>query len=212
MRFQFTHFAAATALALSALAPATASAASAALIDNQVIIDNAPFYSVGPEDGLGSGNYALNFPSFIDIPYAIFDFGATASVSNALLTWNFGSLFGGSTPTQITLYAGSDLSGTITTADRFMGTAADTATYSGGELRTFDVTSLVNAALGSGQYFAARFEVTDPPGSLNTYHGGNFLTPSLSYTLGPVPEPETYALMLVGLGFLGVCTRRRNAA
>ena len=212
MRLQPTHLAAAAAMALSALAPVTALAASAALVDNQVIIDNAPFLSIGAEDTLGSGNYALNFPGFIDIPYALFDFGATGSVSSALLTWNFGSLFGGSTATQITLYVGSDLSGTITTADRFMGSAVDTATYSGGELRTFDVTSLVNSALGSGRYFAARFEVTAAPGTLNTYHGGNFLTPSLSYTVGAIPEPETYALLLAGLGLMGVVARRRNAA
>jgi PEP-CTERM motif len=212
MRLHPTHLAAAAALAVSALVPTGASAASAGLVDNRVIIDNAPFYSVGAEDGLGTGNFALNYPTFIDIPYAIFDFGATASVSSALLTWNFGELFGGSTPTQITLYLGNDASGTITTADRFMGTAANTATYAGGELRTFDVTSFVNASLGSGRYFAARFEVTAAPGTLAGYHGGNFLTPSMTYVAGAIPEPETYAMLLAGLGLMAVVTRRRTSA
>ena len=40
----------------------------------------------------------------------------------------------------------------------------------------------------------------------NTY-GGNFVT-----QLSPVPEPETYALLLAGLGAVGFVVRRRQAA
>ena len=214
MRTQSTRLVSAIALAVCALAPAAVSAASAALVDNSVIIDNAPFYSVGSEDQIGSGNYALNHPAFIDIPYAIFDFGTTTSVASAMLTWNFGSLYGGSGPAQIALYVGNDASGTITTADRFMGTVADTATYSGGELRTFDITSFVNTALAGGQFVAARLEATAAPGTLSGYYGGQFLTPSLNFDVGTpaVPEPETYAMLLAGLGVLGAVVRRRKAA
>jgi len=187
-------------LTFAALHPAAALADTIPLIDNQVIIDNSPFYSVGPEDAIGSGNYALNYPTFIDIPYAIFDFGATSSVSNATLTWNFGSLYGGSGPASITLYAGNDASGTITTADRFMGTAVDTFTVSGGELETFDVTAFVNTALLSGEYFAVRLEATVPPSSLTGYYGGQFLTPSLVAT-SSVPEPSS--LLLFGTVLVG---------
>lgn len=194
--------------ALSALLPATAMAVSVPLIDNQVIIDNAPFYSIGAEDRLGSGNFALNHPEFIDIPYAIFDLGSISSVSSAVLTWSFGSLFGSSAPTEITGYAGNDADGIISVSDRFMGVAADTFTYSGGEIRNLDVTSLVNASLLSGQYFATRAEVTIAPDKLSDYRGGNFLTVSLEIT--PVPEPETYAMLLAGLGILSFSIRRRK--
>jgi len=187
-------------LVFATLVPATASAATIPLIANQVIIDNPPFYSIGPEDGIGGGNYALNYPSFIDIPYAIFDFGAITSVSNATLTWNFGSLYGGSGPASITLYAGNDASGTITTSDRFMGSAVSTFTVSGGELESFNVTAFVNSALLSGEYFAVRLEATVPPSSLTGYYGGQFLTPSL--TVNPVPEPGT--LIMFGSGFIGL--------
>lgn len=195
-------------LALTVLLPATATAAAVPLIDNRVIIDRSPFYSQGAEDGLGTGNYALNHPSFIDIPYAIFDFGSVSSVGSAILNWSFSSLFGGSGPAEIKLYAGNDADGVISTSDRFMGSAIDTFTYSGGEVRNFDVTALVNAALSSGQYFAARLEATVAPGDLSGYYGGQFLVPSLE--ISPVPEPEAYAMFLVGLGLLGVAARRRK--
>lgn len=197
-------------VALAALLPATAMAVSVPLVDNQVIIDNSPFFSVGAEDGLGSGNFALNHPGFIDIPYAIFDLGSTASVGSATLNWNFGSLFGGSGPASITLYVGNDADGLISITDRFMGSAANTATYSGGETVSIDVTSLLNASLLSGQYFAARFEADVAPGSLSGYYGGNFLAPSLE--ISPVPEPETYAMLIAGLGILGLSIRRRKQA
>ncbi len=197
-------------LALAVMHTATASAAPITLVDNQVIIDNSPFFSVGPEDGLGGSNFALNDPDFIDIPYAIFDFGSTTAVSNATLTWNFGSLYGGSGPASIRLYVGSDVSGTITIADRFMGVAADTSTYSGGELKTFDLTSFVNTALLSGRYFAVRLEATVAPGSLAGFYGGNFLTPSLDAApASAIPEPSTLVLLGTGLLLAGFRKRKR---
>lgn len=195
-------------LAILVILPVTAGATAVPLVDNRVIIDHSPFYSQGAEDRLGTGNYALNHPGFIDIPYAIFDFGSVSSVGSAILNWNFGSLFGGSGPAEIKLYVGNDADGVISTSDRFMGSAIDTFTYSGGEVRNFNVTALVNAALSSGQYFAARLEATVAPGDLSGYYGGQFLVPSLE--ISPVPEPETYAMLLIGLGLLGFSAKRRT--
>lgn len=195
---------------LAACTSIPALADTAPLVQNAVLIDNAPFYSLAG-DSIGTGNYALNHPGFIDIPYAIFDFGSTTSVSSALLTWNFDSLYGGSAPAAITLYVGNDADGLITASDRFMGTSVDTSSYSGGELRTFDITSFVNTALGGGRYVAARFEVVAAPDTLSGYHGGDFYTPSMSFTAA-VPEPETYAMLLAGLGLMGTLARRRKLA
>lgn len=194
-------------IALIALLPISAWAIPVTLVDNRVIIDNAPFYSVGAEDVLGSGNYALNHPGFIDIPYAIFDFGATTSVSSAILDWDFLSLYGGSSAAEISLYVGSDSDGVITTGDRFMGTLADTSIYSGGESLDFDITSFVNTALLSGQYVAARFEVTADPSTLSGYHGGQFSGPTLTYEVADVPEPASIALL--GLALAGIGFRRK---
>jgi hypothetical protein len=35
-------------------------------------------------------------------------------------------------------------------------------------------------------------------------------TSESGYLLSPVPEPETYAILLAGLGVIGVVARRRN--
>lgn len=202
---------ASTAVAATLLLSNALLAQTASLVDNRVIIDNAPFYSIGAEDDLGGGNFALNHPGFIDIPYAIFDLGAATTVSSAFLTWNFGSLFGGSGPAQISLYVGSDADGVITTADRFSGLLVSTDTYAGGELRTWDITSLVNAALAIGPYVSARLDATADPATLNGYYGGNFLTPSLTFSTTAVPEPASAVLLVAGLGGLAVAARRRSA-
>ncbi len=203
-----------TAAIATAFTSVPAHAATAILEDNRVIIDNAPFFSVGAEDGLGSGNFALNRAGFIDIPYAIFSFGGATSVSNATLNWDFDSLFGDSPPSSIGLYVGSDADGVVTTSDRFMGTLIDTSIYSGGEVGSFDVTSFVNDALGAGQFFAARFEVTTAPADVSgVNNGGNFFTPSLDFDqVAAVPEPATWAFMIFGFGAIGGAMRRQRKA
>lgn len=53
-----------------------------------------------------------------------------------------------------------------------------------------------------------------PPPVYEIHAGGTILGPSGSYggamVLSPVPEPEIYAMLAVGLGFMGFVTRRRK--
>jgi hypothetical protein len=91
-----------------------------------------------------------------------------------------------------------------------MGTPIGTSIYSGGELRSYDVTALVNNALLSGQYFAARLEATAPPGTLSGFYGGQFLVPSLDATAGAAAVPEPSTLLLFGMGGLGLIAKLRR--
>jgi hypothetical protein len=198
-----------TAVALL-LMSASVQAANITLLGNSVIIDNSPFNSMGLEDEIGTGNFALNHPTFIDVPFAIFDFGGATSVSSATLTWNFLELFGNSGPASISLYAGTDTDGIITPGDRFMGTAIDTFVYSVGVSRTFDVTAWVNAALAGGQYFAVRLEANVAPGDLTGFYGGQFEAPSLDAS--SVPEPSTIYGLMLGLGAIALAKRKSRKA
>ena len=61
------------------------------------------------------------------------------------------------------------------------------------------------AGLGAGSYELAVHGTLMHGFKGNTY-GGNLVT-----ELAPVPEPETYALMLAGLGAVGFVARRRRS-
>lgn len=202
------------ALGLSLYGGTAALAAPVPLKANAPLIDLQPFYDMGPDDGVGAGNVALTYYYYIDIPYAIFDFGSTAAVTSATLRWDFLSLSANSGPASITLYVGGDADGVISKNDRFMGVAVDTFVYSGGELRTFNVTSQVNTLLaGGGRYFAARLEADVKPWQLGDgeHSGGEFAVPSLDAVTGgiPVPEPGS-TLFLLGIGLAGLRAWRKR--
>lgn len=83
------------------------------------------------------------------------------------------------------------------------GTAGDTLVASGTSLQTgsMDVWTLSSDNLQAGDYYVmvGGNLVSDTSGSF----GGAVM-------LAPVPEPETYGMMLAGLGVLGFLARRRK--
>jgi hypothetical protein len=85
------------------------------------------------------------------------------------------------------------------------GTAGDTLVASGSSLQTgsIDVWTLSSDNLQAGDYYVmvGGNLVSDTSGSF----GGAVM-------LAPVPEPETYGMMLAGLGVLGFLARRRKQA
>jgi len=64
-----------------------------------------------------------------------------------------------------------------------------------------DIWQLSSATLGAGDYYLA------VSGSAVSKSAGSY---SLGVTVTPVPEPETYAMLLGGLGLMGVVARRRK--
>ena len=77
--------------------------------------------------------------------------------------------------------------------------------YSGSEsLYTFDGNNSTNwaEALPAGDY------VIKVTGNANGSHGGTY---GLAMQLAPIPEPQTYAMLLAGLGLVGFAARRRSA-
>lgn len=73
----------------------------------------------------------------------------------------------------------------------------------GSQLSTgrLDEWTLTSDGLAAGSYYV---QVT---GSVLSNAAGKY---SASVALAPVPEPETYGMMLAGLGLLGVAARRRK--
>ena len=76
--------------------------------------------------------------------------------------------------------------------------------------RTEDVRDFLNfdgGSVGIGESVTFMFAITD-----NQAHNTIYLSETPNRVVGNIPEPETYALMLAGLGLVGFIARRRNRA
>lgn len=69
-----------------------------------------------------------------------------------------------------------------------------------------DLTSLIDPVLGMTIIDATDINASGQIAAIGDYGGNHFV----ALLLTPVPEPETYALMLAGLGLLGFVARRRK--
>jgi len=66
-----------------------------------------------------------------------------------------------------------------------------------------------SVAAGRGFAYDASFEVGTGPVGPNVW--GHAVISIDRYTLGPVPEPQTYLMMIAGIGMVGaMAIRRRN--
>lgn len=142
---------------------------------------------------LGLGFHVTESGSFADI--WSFSLNLTSDVSSTTVANNLLNVFGIANG-QVSLFNGlanDALADALVGSYAFNGSTGDSAT-------TF-------SALTSGNYY---YRITgDLTGSL----GGTYTLASSAIattTTPPVPEPETYAMLLAGLGVVGMALRRRT--
>jgi hypothetical protein len=90
-----------------------------------------------------------------------------------------------------------------------------TLTSTGGLTQTFDSTNITFASSTGNQAYSQYVQFTGLNGAKITSLSFNNVPAidafeSANYSITPVPEPETYALLLAGLGVVGFVARRRR--
>jgi hypothetical protein len=175
------------AVALAVLSTA-AIGANAAIYDLGVLSAGAPKSFNAFTSGTGLQSFDDSF-SFSLLSASL----TSGSVLDFALSTLIGSQF-----TSAALYSGTPNSGSMVAAAT--GTALPNGRYS--EL------TFANAVTPAGSYYLRVAGVVTPGVSLGAGYSG-----ALSVTaVTPVPEPESYAMFLAGLGVMGAIAVRRNKA
>jgi len=153
-----------------------------------------------PYTSAGNGDYLVD--TGVEISNVVDDFGTIDfSGDKFVISFAHGGNF---SPTAFNGFAISDVSGSINPFRSF-SLVSNTA-VSGTPILSFDSNHLyVNWA---GLNFN-RGELVFSVGSLAPRPNSHPVT-SFSHTISPVPEPDTYALLLVGLGLVGYNARRKQ--
>ncbi len=161
-----------------------------------------------------------------------FDLSAYASFSgtatlNLFHQWNDGNVLGQNAVFNLYQNTSSWDSSIVDWADRPSHDPTPTATLTIGDSNTFlwrsvDVTAAVMSwTSGAMTNYGFTLERTDQDnpyiyfvaaGESEVDENGirENLSPTLTLVTAPVPEPETYSMMLAGLGLLGLVARRRK--
>jgi hypothetical protein len=138
------------------------------------------------------------FAAPIDISSGSNSFGSGAltgaAVSNATMDFTFMGLASGMYSFDFGAYSTGKVTFDSVSLD---GTLVPSTLGAGNKSISFSA----NETLGSSFVVSVQYDKAVGVGSF----GG-------SVTVTPVPEPETYALMLAGLGAIGFVARRRSAA
>jgi hypothetical protein len=160
--------------------------------------------------------------TFNAVPGSTLNFGTSANTWSTLIPGidlainaneNF-DMISGSTVYAMGFQAHEPSAGGATADTCFVGTCTDTtfqitikngATIIGTETINFPDNTLTFFGVHSAQAFD-RFEVRDMSATIDDEFFGQVFTGATA----PVPEPETYAMMLAGLGLLGFVARRRK--
>ena len=175
--------------------------------------------------GGGTTNMIGNTPQVLDLTDGSGFFGDTFAMNNNGATFadHFTFSVQGTSPMNFdaivssisrTADTGLDFSGLALyrvgggTGTGTGGTAGDTLVTSGSSLQTgaMDVWTLSSDNLTAGNYYVL------VSGNLVSDTSASFGGAVMMSPMAPVPEPETYGMMLAGLGVLGFLARRRKAA
>ncbi|MBY0556757.1 MAG: FxDxF family PEP-CTERM protein [Burkholderiaceae bacterium] len=162
----------------------------------------------------------VSFYSTIGGFFGVENTGAAQTVSvgsGALFTLNVGGL----APIQVkSLYSQNVALGSFDGDEDFDGTSGTVVLFSGKNVvaSTGVLSSQAAISAFSGNSLTSLVSgVYAGVGSGNvSYVGGSnvdtYAVLSYNYTAAPVPEPETYAMLLAGLGLVGAIARRRKSA
>jgi hypothetical protein len=140
------------------------------------------------------GDITLDGALFASPPYAL-----NTQIDD---TWNF-TLTGSNDVSAL-------LSRNFSTAAGAIGNFA--ATISGGSLAASQALQLDTTASSQTLTFASTLGAGDYSVSVSGLVQRNRTAYTFSVDVTPVPEPETYALMLAGLGLVGFLAKRRKLA
>lgn len=159
-----------------------------------VFAGNAPITVSMPSDFASSGgsvafrNLSLQItdPTHINVYADVSGSNGLASQTHMLL-WN-----------STGLTSGSDITVTSANKDAFQFTLSD-----------LNITAAGKAALAQGLGLNSIGQSADLFGGVGSY--GSLTVSMKFFDASLVPEPSTYSLMLVGLGFAGAAARRRRA-
>jgi hypothetical protein len=177
-------------------------AISAAFLVSASIGANASIFNLGTiQTGVPKSLVAFGggsqFASFNDtFNFTLAAGTASSGYSIEAFDFDFGFINAKTTFTNISLF---NTNGTITTVD---DTLVSQVTSAGSKALAFG-----NVATGTGSYYLNVAGTIDAGGTGYLYNGS-----ISSSTISPVPEPETYAVLLAGLGLMGAIARRRNKA
>lgn len=140
---------------------------------------------------LGSGHWSF---SLYNIDLSVFGSGAF-----------IGSMaVDGATPSSVTTVAGGGVSSVSTSPAGGPGGSFDFRYVLGGGSDKLQTTEAISwDAFGLGSSLPIN-------GDLALHVQGTSFSPSSAWYISPVPEPETYAMMLIGLGLIGFSIRRQK--
>ena len=200
-------------------------AAPAALVQNAVLVESKP----NPDKPALSASYmtadgwAVTSPNYIDSAVMLFDFGATKSVSQAVLSLPLEALYPRDGQAPLKVYAFAD-NGTIELSDYKAGGTLPTAEFDAVQASagnpaatlTLDVTGAVNAILPNSRFVGIRVHSAAVPadvsGGFPAFTGVKFRPLySMDFSIGtppalPADRPryDGYTLSVPGLSAPGV--------